>query len=138
MREYLDRFNLRLAEFMEGRYGMDELNKFLLVVALIVMVLQLFIPVPFINIISFIFLFFLLFRIFSKNHQSRMNENTKYLSLIKGPKSFYKKIDTRWRNRKTTVYFKCSGCGCDLSVPKGKGKIRVICPKCKTEIFKKT
>ena len=35
-----------------------------------------------------------------------------------------------WKGRKTTAYLKCPSCGQMLSVPKGKGKIRVTCPKC--------
>ena len=33
-----------------------------------------------------------------------------------------------WKGRKTTAYLKCPNCGQMLSVPKGKGKIRVTCP----------
>lgn len=35
-----------------------------------------------------------------------------------------------WKQRKTTAFLKCPNCGQMLSVPKGKGKIRVTCPKC--------
>ena len=43
-----------------------------------------------------------------------------------------KNIDARHKEkgRKTTAYLKCPNCGQMLSVPKGKGKIRVTCPKC--------
>lgn len=39
-----------------------------------------------------------------------------------------------WKGRKTTAYLKCPNCGQMLSVPKGKGKIRVTCPKCHAKI----
>ena len=35
MREFFDRLNMRIAEFMDGRYGLDNLNKFLLIAGLI-------------------------------------------------------------------------------------------------------
>ena len=44
----------------------------------------------------------------------------------------------KWENRETTLYFKCKGCGQELSVPRGKGTLRVVCPKCKTETVKKS
>ena len=44
----------------------------------------------------------------------------------------------KWTNRKTTRYFKCKGCGQVLSVPRGKGTLRVVCPKCKTETKQKS
>ena len=34
--------------------------------------------------------------------------------------------------------FKCKKCGAVLSVPRGKGTLRVVCPKCKTETTKKS
>ena len=33
-------------------------------------------------------------------------------------------------NRKTTMYFRCKNCGQILSVPRGKGRILITCPKC--------
>lgn len=35
-----------------------------------------------------------------------------------------------WKERKTKAFLKCPNCGTMLSVPKGKGKIIVTCPKC--------
>ena len=39
-----------------------------------------------------------------------------------------------WSERKTTRFLKCPTCGQMLSVPKGKGKLRVTCPKCRTKM----
>lgn len=39
MREFFDRLNLRIAEFMEGRYGMDNLNKFLMIAGFIIVLI---------------------------------------------------------------------------------------------------
>lgn len=39
-----------------------------------------------------------------------------------------------WSQRKTSRFLKCPTCGQVLSVPKGKGKIRVTCPKCHTKM----
>ena len=35
-----------------------------------------------------------------------------------------------WKERKTKAFLKCPNCGTMLSVPRGKGKIIVTCPKC--------
>ncbi|MBR3231854.1 MAG: hypothetical protein IKF75_04170, partial [Lachnospiraceae bacterium] len=42
-----------------------------------------------------------------------------------------------WKDRKTYRYFKCPGCGQEVRVPKGKGRIRITCPKCH-QSFEKT
>lgn len=134
MREFFDKINLRLAEFMQGRYGMDDLNKFLFIVAIVIMLVQIFIPIPFISIFGWIVIILAIVRSLSRNYAARENENAKYLKIIKGPKSWA----TRMKKSKTTLYFKCPDCKTRLSVPKGKGKLRIICPKCKKEIFKNT
>ncbi|WP_419052901.1 hypothetical protein [Collinsella stercoris] len=43
-----------------------------------------------------------------------------------------------WKERKTSHFLKCPNCGQIMSVPKGKGKIRVTCPKCHTKIETKS
>ena len=44
----------------------------------------------------------------------------------------------KWENRKTTKYLECPSCGQTLAVPKGKGKIRVTCPKCHNKVETET
>ena len=43
-----------------------------------------------------------------------------------------------WKERKTKAFLKCPTCGTMLSVPKGKGKIIVTCPKCHTRMETKS
>lgn len=39
-----------------------------------------------------------------------------------------------WKERKTKAFLKCPTCGTMLSVPKGKGRLIVTCPKCHTKM----
>ena len=77
-------------------------------------------------------------RALSKNHSRRSKEDEVFMKVVTKPKKTFNRAKLRWTNRKTTVYFKCGQCGQHLSVPKGKGKIRIICPKCGKEINKTT
>lgn len=43
-----------------------------------------------------------------------------------------------WKERKTKAFLKCPTCGTMLSVPKGKGRLIVTCPKCKTRMETKS
>ena len=69
----------RLARFMQGRYGVDQFSNFLVILALILMVAELFIPVVHIrsglSTAGLLLLLYAYFRIFSKNHYRRYAEN---------------------------------------------------------------
>ena len=43
-----------------------------------------------------------------------------------------------WKERKTKAFLKCPNCGTMLSVPRGKGKIIVTCPKCRARMETKS
>lgn len=117
---------------MYGRYGSDTLNK-VLTVAYAIIVLVFSIAAFFINspwftlayiLISFTLVFFIFFRIFSRNIAARRRENDKFCG-------FFKLRKNKLRDRKTHVYKKCPTCKAVLRLPKSKGKHTVICPRCK-------
>lgn len=136
MREFFDRLNLRIAQFMEGRYGLDNLGKFLIIVGLILLVVGPIISPA--DMLGWVFAILALVRALSRNFTTRDRENEIYLKISRAPKRFFQKRAKHWKNRKTTKYFKCKDCKQPLSVPKGKGKLRIICPKCGKEIFIKS
>lgn len=123
--------------FMYGRYGVDHLTIALLVVSFALTAISSLFRVPLIGFLSYIPLIFSLFRILSKNITGRRKENDKFLSywlpLSRKARAAYSRLKDR--NHK---YFKCPNCKSTLRVPKGKGNITVICPKCKHETKKKS
>ncbi|NHM15517.1 hypothetical protein GMI69_02365 [Eggerthellaceae bacterium zg-887] len=138
MRNFLDRLGYKLSELMYGRYGVDAFTSFLVVVALAVMFVEILVPSGFLSLASLALLVYAFWRTCSKNASGRAAENRRYEELVRKPKAQVNLMYKRWKNRKTTVYFKCKGCGQVLSVPKGKGTLRVVCPKCRTEVRKKS
>lgn len=48
------------------------------------------------------------------------------------------KAKARKEDMKTHSYFKCPKCNAELRVPKGKGKIRITCPKCGEQFVEKS
>lgn len=132
---------------MQGRYGVDELGKFTMILALILVILTFFINSRILSTIAFILLLITIFREFSKNYQARSAENQKYLSIKN--KIFRGKGGTASRNQysqsgntqsQTADYkiFKCPNCKQKIRVPRGKGKIEISCPKCQTKFIKKS
>lgn len=127
-----------LRKFMEGRYGVDELNKFLLVVSIIISVIYNFTKINILNIISLALLVFLFFRIFSKNINKRLEENRKFTNVVNPyRRKFNSKVD-QLKNKKDYRYFDCPNCGKSLRVPRGKGMIKITCPNCNTKITRKS
>lgn len=127
-----------LRKFMEGRYGVDELNKFLLVVSIIISVIYNFTKISILNIISLALLVFLFFRIFSKNINKRLEENRKFTNVVNPyRRKFNSKVD-QLKNKKDYRYFDCPNCGKSLRVPRGKGMIKITCPNCNTKITRKS
>ena len=138
MKDFFARLSARFSNFMQDRYGADNLTNALVWLAIIVMFIELFAGTGILSLLMFIVLIWAIFRCLSKNIEGRRRENEAFLRIIQKPKRAFALWKKMWVNRKTTVYFKCKGCGQVLSVPKGKGTLRVVCPKCKTETTRKS
>ena len=116
----------KFMRFMQGRYGVDQLSKALLVIGLISVLLASFFRGSLIGTFFYYVGWFLIiycyFRMFSKNVSKRYAENQKDL----------------FRQRKQYHIYKCPGCSQKIRIPRGKGKIEIRCPKCGTKFMKKS
>ena len=124
----------KFIRFMYGRYGTDELYRFLNIVFYILFIVNLFLGSYILALTVTALLIFMTYRVFSKNIAKRRMENEKYLSTKKRFDNFVKLQKNKWRDRKTHVYKKCPHCGAMLRFPKKKGKHSASCPSCKGEI----
>jgi hypothetical protein len=123
---------------MAGRYGTDQLSIALLVLYLvIILVAQLtgFYPLAVAAVVLMVLCFL---RMFSRNVNRRYAENQWFLKLWRPVGMWFQRLRMRLKGRKTHRYYHCPGCRNVLKVPKGKGKICIICPVCKMEFIKKT
>lgn len=126
----------KLQRFMMGRYGVDALNRFLFTLVLILWVLDMFIDTRILYSWAILLAVYAYFRMFSRNIQKRYSENVKFLQ-IKGKilsKLRFKKSDIE--QQKTHHIYKCPTCKQKIRIPRGKGRICITCPKCKTEFTK--
>ena len=79
-----------------------------------------------------------LFRSYSKNIAARDRENATFERIVEKPRKQLSLMRKKWTNRKTTRYFKCKGLRPGAVGARGKGTLRVVCPKCKTETKQKS
>ncbi|OVE67402.1 hypothetical protein CCS79_14900 [Clostridium diolis] len=124
----------RLRRFMFGRYGGDELSKALLVLSFILLLIMNFVPkdLRFLTILAYIPVIICMFRIFSRNIYKRRNENYKYLKIKNNIVMWFKNNINRIKTLKNYKYYTCSNCKQKLRVPRGKGKMSITCPKCRS------
>ena len=131
----------KLAKFMYGRYGVDEFSRFLtyflLLLILISMSFNSYVKTAIFT-LAVLTAVYTYFRIFSKNLDKRRSENARYLNHKNRITSRLNLRRDIWKQRKEYKFFKCPSCKAVLRVPKGKGKIRVVCKKCGTAFEKKT
>jgi uncharacterized paraquat-inducible protein A len=123
-------FRMKLARFMYGRYGMDQLYNGLLGVALVLLVASLFIRSVVINILVWVILILMLYRTLSRNLTRRRRENELFLKAWNPAKSKGKLAIRRMREIKTHRYRKCPHCKQMLRLPRKVGKHTVKCPRC--------
>ena len=128
--QFLYRLRAGIRQFMTGRYGTDKLSLTLLVVAMVLSILSSFMGTsllnPVLTLLSYVLMFWALFRVFSRKTYARYEENRKFLR-------FFDQLKDR-----THRYFSCPKCRQTVRVPRGKGKISITCPKCKEKFVKKT
>ena len=123
---------------MRGRYGTDALNNALLAACLVLLVVGRVFMAVWLDVLSVTLLAISYFRMFSRNIQARYRENQWFLTAVQPLRKWFAGFKQRFRDRKTHRYFVCPSCGMTLRVPKGKGKISISCPKCRTQFIKKT
>lgn len=124
----------KFERFMAGRYGNDQLNMFLLLVCALSTLIAALIRATFLGwLFELIALFavgFSFVRMFSRDLHKRSRENGKYLQLKYKGTNEARMLRERWIQRKYYKFFHCPACRTRLRVPKGKGKVNIVCRKC--------
>lgn len=127
--------------FMNGRYGSDELSRFLSIVAVILIVINLISRGILGGILWYIALAVLIyayFRILSRSIDKRRRENAAFLRARGTVTDGFRNWRDRNSQKKDYCFFRCPSCRSMLRVPRGKGKIRVTCRKCGAAFEKRT
>jgi len=123
----------KLMRFMVGRNGNDQLNLFLYAADAILLIAATLVRGQagrWMWLAVLILLGYIYFRMFSKNLTRRREENGKYLRLRYSILAGLKLRRERWVQRKDYKFFTCPSCKTTLRVPRGNGKIKIVCRKC--------
>ena len=125
-------------QFMQGRYGADQMGQMLSAVSMVFLIISPFSRNQAWFLLALIGIVYNYFRMFSKNISKRYAENQKYLTMTAGIRRKIASWKSQLAQRKIYHIYRCPGCKQKIRVPRGRGKIEIRCPKCNTRFVKKS
>ena len=128
----------RMQRFMAGRYGNDQLNQFIFIVAIISMVLEIITRQSLFYTLTLVLLILAYVRVFSRNINKRYEENMKFLQKKDAILNKFRRQKYYAAQRRNFHIYTCPQCKQKIRIPKGQGKISITCPKCRTSFIKKS
>ena len=123
----------KLARFMVGRNGHDQLTLCLLGLDVVLLIVASFVrgnAGRALYLLTFVLLGWTYYRMLSRNLVRRRQENAKYLRLRYKLAAAWKIRREKWVQRRDYKFFTCPSCKTTLRVPRGHGKIKIVCRKC--------
>ncbi len=138
-------FRERIARFMQGRNGPDPLSRFFSIISIIVLIAANIVHALGAKVagsalwwLALALMVVSCFRIFSKDVTRRYRENVRYLNLRDRALGYLRREISHFKQLKTHRFFKCPKCRQRVRTPRGKGKIRIACPKCGASFIRKS
>ena len=123
-------YNRKVQEFMRGRRWPDELANLCVWVAVILAIVNLFARTGWLSWVSLAIVIYAVWRMCPKNVYARMNENEAFLKALGPAKPWLQNPGRAAQELRAYKHAKCPSCRQKVRVPRGKGKLRVTCPKC--------
>ncbi|WP_293845518.1 zinc ribbon domain-containing protein [uncultured Parolsenella sp.] len=122
----------KVLEWARGRNGADELSGACTTLAVILVIIDLFAHTTWVSVMALVLLGYSWFRITSKDVSARSRENAQVLKAAGPVISFLANPAAELREAKNYVHLACPSCGQRVRIPRGKGTVRITCPKCHT------
>ncbi len=118
-----------LRRIFYNMYGMDKLGYFTIITSIILNLSGSLFKIRLFILLGEVVFLYSAFRFISYNKAQRYRENEKFLKITSDLKRKTNQSKARHLDKKNN-YFKCPKCKTYLSVPKGVGKVCIVCRKC--------
>ena len=131
----------RISRFMAGRNGNDQLNNALLVLAVGMLLGASLFARRLAGVLypaTMAVMGYVYFRMLSRNIYRRQTENARFLRWWVKRQAALRLYKERWVQRRDYKFFTCPACKTVLRVPRGKGKIKLVCRRCGTSFAGKS
>lgn len=129
----MNKLKEKMARFMSGRYGMDELYRASMVLCVALLFVNMFVKSPIIVLAAWIVMAYGMYRSFSRDIGKRSRENEKYLAVRKSCKRKLSLSKRKIRGIRRYRYRSCPRCKVVIEMPFRKGTRTIHCPRCHTE-----
>ncbi len=123
----------KVAEWLRGRQGPDDLAAFCVNLAIVVVLVNVFARTSWLGWAGLVLVAYAMFRIQSKNLGARARENEAFLKALGPVRPWIQNPRAAWTELRSYKHVRCSSCRQRVRVPRGKGRLRVTCPKCGTK-----
>lgn len=134
----MNRWKDRLRQFMIGRYGMDQLNQYLMYAVLILLAVNIFLNFSLLRILAIVGIVYMYYRMLSRNIDRRFKENQAFQGLLFRAGQFFSRFRFDFGEARKYKIFRCPGCGQKVRIPRGHGKVSIHCPKCGRDFIKRS
>jgi len=128
----------KIGKFMNGRYGFDQFGRDLIWLGLFLTLIATFTRNGLLAILSYVPIIYALYRVFSKDIEKRTREYLRYHEMFQKVKVKIKNYKLLLIGTKSHKYFRCKNCRQIIRIPRGKGKVSISCPRCRTEFISRT
>lgn len=128
---------MRIADFMRGRNGFDQLALAALVVSLVLQLIGALTGFSLLLVLSMALYLYAFFRIFSPKSYKREAENQKFSVWWSGVQTKIVQFFRRLKLMRQYKYFKCPQCKALLRLTRGVGEKDICCPKCQNRFKQK-
>lgn len=123
----------KLAEWLRGRQGPDDLAVFSVNLAIVLVLVNVFVRTSWLGWVALVLVAYSMFRIQSKNLGVRARENAAFLKALGPARPWIQNPRAAWSELRAYRHVRCTSCKQRVRVPRGKGKLRVTCPRCKSK-----
>ncbi|MBQ8093631.1 MAG: hypothetical protein IJ242_08665 [Clostridia bacterium] len=129
--KFLDTLREKIAHFMSGRYGSDQLSFTMVIAALVVTLIGALTGTRVVlTVVADVLLILVFVRMLSKDRLRRAHENQVFLEKTAGIRKAVVEWYNRMKNMRKYHYFTCPKCKKRLRVPRGIGQVTITCKEC--------